>query len=122
MIEQMLMNLAINARDAMPDGGQLTLHSHILLDSKSASALELSPGTYILYRLRHRVWYPRELLPRYLILFHTKESAREWTVDYPWYMACQTHCGTISVKVTCSGTTFSIYLQPMKQLNRAESQ
>ncbi|MBX3454294.1 PAS-domain containing protein [Ferrovibrio sp.] len=46
LLESALLNLAINARDAMPDGGRLVFTSRRLDLSKGIPALELAPGTY----------------------------------------------------------------------------
>ncbi|MEO6799769.1 MAG: PAS domain-containing protein [Rhodanobacter sp.] len=47
-LENALLNLCINARDAMPDGGRLTIEStNRSLDEEAAAACELEPGQYV---------------------------------------------------------------------------
>ena len=47
--EQVVMNLCINARDAMPNGGRLVLESRgIDLDEEAAGAAGIAPGPYVL--------------------------------------------------------------------------
>jgi PAS domain S-box-containing protein len=51
-IEQVVMNLVVNARDAMPVGGRLSIDStNVSLEGRRASALDVAPGAYVELRV-----------------------------------------------------------------------
>ncbi|VFQ43213.1 PAS domain S-box protein [Desulfoluna butyratoxydans] len=53
-VEQILMNLAVNAQDAMPDGGELSIAVRMVVQEADAPRLhlDLSPGEYVLVEVR----------------------------------------------------------------------
>jgi signal transduction histidine kinase len=57
MMDQVLMNLAVNARDAMPNGGQLVIEtSGVEFDEfAAAQSAQARPGSFVLERERQRL-------------------------------------------------------------------
>ncbi len=53
-VEQVIMNLAINARDAMPEGGLITIETehHPVLPGDPCRLAEAAPGNYVVLRVK----------------------------------------------------------------------
>jgi signal transduction histidine kinase/ActR/RegA family two-component response regulator len=72
-LEQVLVNLALNARDAMPQGGRLAIETaNRDLKPKDAKALEIAPGPFVELRVRDSgVGIPPDVLGRIFEPFFT---------------------------------------------------
>jgi signal transduction histidine kinase len=120
MIEQVLMNLAVNARDAMPRGGHLTIRTED--ESVDADYVQLNPdsipGNYVCLSVSDTgCGIPPEILPRiFEPFFTTKEVGKGTGLGLATvYGIVHQHRGWVSVySEVGQGTVFRIYLPSSK--------
>ncbi len=118
-MEQLLVNLAVNARDAMPQGGQLQLETQdMVLDATSCARLEgLTPGPHVLLTVRDTgQGMDHHMLPHiFEPYFSTKAQGNGLGLATAFGIIKQ-HQGHIAVQsAPDKGTTFSIYLPHTQQ-------
>lgn len=82
MLEQVLMNLCVNARDAMPDGGWLLIKTTETTADEATARLnpEATPGRYVSFSLSDTgAGIPPEVLPKIFEPFFTTKEAGKGT-------------------------------------------
>jgi two-component system cell cycle sensor histidine kinase/response regulator CckA len=115
-IQQVLMNLAINARDAMPDGGTLSVDLTCLrvTDRKSAPLTDLYPGEWVRITVADTGnGIPDDVLPYIFEPFFTTKAPGEGAGLglAQVYGIMMQHQGRIDVHTQVgAGTVFSLYL------------
>ncbi len=122
-LEQVLMNLAANARDAMPDGGTLTVKTQRLSAEQAGPDLMLPVGEYALLsvsdtgtgmseQVRQRIFEP---------FYTTKETGKGTGLGLSIvYGIVQQHKGHIVVhSAPGRGSSFQIYLALSERLSES---
>ncbi len=115
-LHQVLLNLCVNARDAMPNGGTLTLEAeNVEIDAAYASSVpEAVPGSYVVWRVTDTgTGIPPELVERiFEPFFSTKGLDKGTGLGLSTVMGIiKSHGGFVRVySVPGQGTTFAVYL------------
>ncbi len=115
-IEQAIMNLVVNARDAMPDGGSIVLETSEIrrADSRPGSHGVLPPGRYVALRVSDTGtgMTPEVLSHIYEPFYTTKEQGKGTGLGLSTvYGIVKQSSGSIDVETTASvGTSFRILL------------
>jgi PAS domain S-box-containing protein len=115
-LHQVLLNLCVNARDAMPEGGTLTLEGENMeLETVYADAItEAKPGHYVVWRVMDTgTGIPPEILDRIFEPFFTTKGPGKGTgLGLSTIIGIvKSHGGFVRVySVPGKGSTFAVYL------------
>jgi PAS domain S-box-containing protein len=120
-INQVLMNLAVNARDAMPNGGKLTISTKkcVLNEENVAQLDNVRPGSYIKITVQDTgSGIPKEIQKTiFEPFFTTKDEGKGTGLGLSVVFGIvKVHNGTINVYSEPNhGTNFSIYFPIIKE-------
>ncbi len=125
-VEQILMNLALNARDAMPGGGELTIETQVrrLSEAYVGNHANVRPGSYLLLSVSDTgTGMTPEVRDRLFEPFFTTKGAGEGTglglaTVYSIVQKCGGHIRVYSEPGR--GSTFRIHLPLTEQENEGE--
>ena len=114
MLDQIILNLAINARDAIVGGGQVKVEAtQHTLDGAAATALGLESGKWVCLTMTDDgTGIPPEVLPRiFEPFFTTKAEGRGTGLGLSMVLGIANQSGgTVKVSSTQGRTVFSVWL------------
>ena len=113
-LQQVILNLSLNACEAMPTGGRLTLRSHAVQFSEAHTAgdFSLRPGQYVVLEVTDTGAGMDQSVQRHIFepFFTTKEHGRGLGLATS-YGIVRAHEGVIRVQsAPGKGSTFSVFL------------
>jgi PAS domain S-box-containing protein len=113
MMEQVFMNLAVNARDAMPQGGRLSIHTDAIVIPEKPANPEARPGRFIRLTVADNGCGMTEDTLKHIFepFFTTKEIGKGTGLGMATvYGIVKQHQGWIEVQSAVGrGSTFHIY-------------
>lgn len=127
-IHQVLLNLCVNARDAMPDGGNLTLISEnvTLADPPALVGLSGPPGPYVRIDVKDTgTGIPPEIQQKiFQPFFTTKDVGKGTGLGLSTTVSIlTTHHGLLGLQSSSgAGTTFSLYFPSKADVMQLEDQ
>ena len=128
MLDQVLMNLVVNARDAMPGGGQLFIETSekVFTAAEAATIPEAAPGSHVCLRVTDTgSGIPPEILARvFEPFFTTKEPGKGTGLGLATVFGIvKQHDGALTVESEVGqGTTFRIFLRAQEVTAQSRAQ
>jgi len=127
-VHQILLNLCVNARDAMPDGGSLTIgvENCVIGENEPTMNIPAKAGRYIHISVNDTgAGIPKDILDKiFEPFFTTKDLDKGTGLGLSTVMAIvKSHDGTIKVySEPGKGSTFNIYLPSMEMSAHAQKE
>ncbi|MDJ1007100.1 MAG: ATP-binding protein [Paracoccaceae bacterium] len=116
-IEQVIMNLVVNARDAMPEGGVIKIETRLeeLSRGLARDRVEVPPGEYVVVKVSDQgIGIPGETISKIFEPFFSTKKTGEGTglgLSTAYGIVKQTGGFIFADSVLGQGTSFTIYLK-----------